>query len=60
MKNQSFLTWLVLEIGILSLIAAGLGVFWQGEGETSVCQSIFHPVCLVAPSLSFYLLWVLS
>ena len=35
MKNQSFLKWLILGIGILSLIAAGLGVFWQGEGQTS-------------------------
>lgn len=35
MKYQSFLKWLILGILILSLIAAGLGVFWQGEGQNS-------------------------
>ena len=35
MKNQTLLNWLIFGIGILALIAAGLGVFWQGEGQPS-------------------------
>jgi hypothetical protein len=34
MKNQSFLKWLVPLIGILSLIAASAGLFYQFPGES--------------------------
>ncbi|MCI0399316.1 MAG: hypothetical protein L0322_30880, partial [Chloroflexi bacterium] len=33
MKNQTTLTWLIALIGVLALIAAGAGLFWQTGGQ---------------------------